>query len=206
MFRNRTSLIPSSTIWVAAGTTDVTAVPVITSVDLTEAILAVITAIVDIVTPSAGTFTAANATDLCTLASHGFKTGLKVQVSNSGGALPTGLSASTDYFVIFVSTSTFKLATSLANALAGTVIDITADGSGTNTVTPTTFADGRLRLQGSIDGGSNWVNVPYETKTITADSTQVWELDTIRYPEYRISPSLTAGYMTVNATALAKGA
>jgi len=33
-----------------------------------------------------GTFTAVATTDICTLTSHGFRTGLKVRVSNSGGA------------------------------------------------------------------------------------------------------------------------
>lgn len=67
-------------------------------------------------------------------APHDFKTADKVRVSNSGGALPTGLSAATTYYVIYDSATTIKLATSEANALAGTAIDLTADGSGTQTI------------------------------------------------------------------------
>src|SRR5574343_139277 len=67
--------------------------------------------------------------------SHGFITGLKVQVSNSD-TLPAPLAASTDYYVIKSSVDTFKLATSLSNALAGTSIDITTTGSGTNKFYP----------------------------------------------------------------------
>lgn len=63
-------------------------------------------------------------------------TGMKVRVSTTG-ALPTGLLAATDYYVIRDSGTTIKFAASLANALAGTVIDITAAGSGTHTVTHT---------------------------------------------------------------------
>lgn len=63
-------------------------------------------------------------------------TGMKVRVSTTG-VLPTGLVAATDYYVIRDTTATIKFATTLANALAGTVIDITAAGSGTHTVTHT---------------------------------------------------------------------
>ena len=81
-----------------------------------------------------GTFTADDTTDIMTTATAPI-TGTAVTVSNSGGALPTGLSASTTYFVINVSGTTFKLATTLANALSSTAIDITGNGTGTQTVT-----------------------------------------------------------------------
>lgn len=51
-----------------------------------------------------------------------------------GGSLPTGLAAATDYYVIAYQrkdTVRIKLASSLANALAGTAVNITATGSGT---------------------------------------------------------------------------
>lgn len=63
-----------------------------------------------------------------------FYTGTKVRVSNSGGALPTGLSPGTDYYCISISTTTLKLATSFANALAGTAIAFTDAGTGVNTI------------------------------------------------------------------------
>ncbi len=80
------------------------------------------------------TFTADAGTDIMTSSATVPITGIAVTVSNSGGALPTGLSASTNYFIINVSSTTFKLATTLANAFAGTAIDITGAGSGTNTI------------------------------------------------------------------------
>lgn len=67
-------------------------------------------------------------------------TAAAVVFSNSGGALPTGISASTLYWLIQVSTTTFKIATTLANATGGTAIAYTDSGSGTNTVTPETPA------------------------------------------------------------------
>lgn len=58
-----------------------------------------------------------------------------VQFSNSGGALPTGLSSSTEYYLIAGSgTGKFKVAASYADAVAGTAIDITGAGLGTNSI------------------------------------------------------------------------
>lgn len=88
------------------------------------------------------TFTAANATELFTSAAHGMVTGAgPFRVSNSGGALPAGLAVDTDYWVIADvvngvadPVNTFQLATSKANALAGTELLITTDGTGTQTI------------------------------------------------------------------------
>lgn len=81
------------------------------------------------------TFTADSSTDIMTISGGTMPiTGTAVTVSNSGGALPTGLSAATNYFIIKLSSTTFKLATTRANANASTAIDITSNGSGTNTV------------------------------------------------------------------------
>lgn len=66
---------------------------------------------------------------------HGYYTGLKVRVSSSG-TIPTGLSVLTDYWVYVLDADKIKFATSLTNALAGVVIDITATGTGNLTVTP----------------------------------------------------------------------
>ena len=83
-------------------------------------------------------FTAANATEIFTAVAHGFVTGDgPVQVSNAGGALPAGLTAATDYWIIVIDANTFKLATSLANALAGTNLLITTDGTGVQTLADT---------------------------------------------------------------------
>lgn len=57
----------------------------------------------------------------------------RVQVSTTT-TLPGGLSAATDYYVISVSDTTIKLATSYANAVAGTAINITDAGTGTHTL------------------------------------------------------------------------
>ncbi len=58
----------------------------------------------------------------------------KVRFRNSGGALPTGLVAGTDYYTVRVSATTSRFATSRANAIAGTVIAFTDAGTGTNVI------------------------------------------------------------------------
>jgi hypothetical protein len=65
---------------------------------------------------------------LTTTAPHGYITGDVVRVG--AATFPTGLDSSTLYYVIYDSATTFKLATSSANATAGTAIDITSAGVG----------------------------------------------------------------------------
>ena len=87
----------------------------------------------------------ANATDTITLTAHGLLTGDGPCQITTTGAVPAGLAVLTDYWVIRTGANTFKLATSLANALAGTAIDLTTDGSGTNTITGTASTAARMR-------------------------------------------------------------
>ena len=60
----------------------------------------------------------------------------EVRFSVSGGSLPTGLTAGVSYYTVRVTGLTARLATSLANAAAGTVIAFTDAGSGTLTMLP----------------------------------------------------------------------
>lgn len=80
-------------------------------------------------------FTAVHGTEIFTAAGHGLQTGDgPVQLTNSGGALPAGLSTATDYWIIKIDANTFYLATTLALALAGTFLSITGNGTGTHTL------------------------------------------------------------------------
>ena len=80
------------------------------------------------------TFTAVAGTDVCTAADTILTlTGTEVTFTTTT-TLPAGLSTSTTYYLIYQSATTFKVATSLANALAGTAVDITDTGTGTHTV------------------------------------------------------------------------
>jgi len=85
------------------------------------------------------TFTADAGTDVCTWTStanipSNVLTGTKVRLTTTT-TLPAGLALATDYYVIALSSTTFSLATSYANAVAGTAINITDAGTGTHTVT-----------------------------------------------------------------------
>lgn len=83
------------------------------------------------------TVTVANATDIWTLTAHGFVTGERVRLTNSGGALPANASATTDYYVSVIDADTFKLYTSQANAVAAGatgLLDVSGDGTGTQSI------------------------------------------------------------------------
>lgn len=56
----------------------------------------------------------------------------------TSGALPSPLAVATDYWTIRLTSTTSRLATSYANAVAGSYIDLTTAGTGTQTLT--TFA------------------------------------------------------------------
>jgi hypothetical protein len=75
---------------------------------------------------------------LLTYAGSDLATGTPVQFTTAG-TLPTGLSAATTYYLVRVSATTARVATTLANAFAGTVITYTNAGSGAHTMTPQAF-------------------------------------------------------------------
>lgn len=84
------------------------------------------------------TFTADDTTDIITWTSvvnrpSNILTGTRVQLTTTT-TLPAGLALATNYYVIKVTDSTCKLATSYANAVAGTAINITSTGTGTHTM------------------------------------------------------------------------
>lgn len=79
------------------------------------------------------TFTADASTDICTHSNINLLNYTRCQLTTTT-TLPAGLSLATDYYVIKITDTTFKLATSYANAVAGTAIDITSAGTGTHTI------------------------------------------------------------------------
>lgn len=102
------------------------------------------------------TFTVDASTDYVYALTNDFdQTGIPVQLTNSGGALPAGLSTLTTYYTIYVSPKVFRLATSLANARAGTQVNITGSGTGTHTIRQIMDADTSRVLSSS--GGSTSV-------------------------------------------------
>lgn len=83
-------------------------------------------------TPATKVFTAANATEIFTSNGHGLLNGQKARVTNSGGALPAGLSAGVDYFLTAVAANTFQLSLTVG----GAAVLISTDGTGVHTLNP----------------------------------------------------------------------
>lgn len=104
-------------------------------------------------------------TDVITVDSNQFfYTGQAVTLTTTG-TLPTGLSATT-YYVIRVSDTTIKLATSVANANDGDAVNITAAaGGGTHTLT-LTMTD---RSVGDVGGNETGTEVPAHSHTTDAE-------------------------------------
>ena len=137
------------------------------------------------------TFTASAGTDLLTVA-RTYMTGEKVRVSTST-TLPAPLAAGIDYYVIYVSSTTIKLATSIANAYLGTFIDITSAGTGTQTIT---LYSGQVTVYqqdtktsyicGTSDGVTHWqefdlqyLDVLKDTITLTINGATWTRVDTV---------------------------
>ena len=76
-----------------------------------------------------------------TLTAHGLATGDSLYLTTTG-ALPTGLTANTRYWVVKVNADTFSLATTLANALAGTKITTSGSQSGVHTAVQNSYGVG----------------------------------------------------------------
>ena len=146
-------------------------------------------------TPAAKTFAPGDVdvtANTITITAHGFTTGLKIPLT--GTNLPGGLSA-TDYWAIVVDANTIKVATSLANAVAGTAVDITTQGTSVDaTFTPVALGSSTVACYASNDG-VNWVALTSQTTTISATGTSLFRLGE---PDYR--------YLQIRFTAPTAGA
>jgi hypothetical protein len=80
------------------------------------------------------TFTASSSSGLLLTFASDLKSGTKVRFTTTT-TLPTGLSLATDYWLVRVSATTARVATSYANYVAGTVVAYTDAGTGTHTMT-----------------------------------------------------------------------
>ena len=160
-------------------------------------------------TPAAKTFVDANVTvaaDTVTITAHGYTTGLKGQLTTTG-TLPAGLATSTNYWLVVVNANTIGFATSLANAVAGTKIDITAAaGGGTHTFTATALSTtgNVVKLQASNDS-VNFADISGDTVTITAGGNTVWDLGRPGYRVVRILSTPSTGSITLTVAINAKG-
>lgn len=104
---------------------------------------------------------------------HGIETGEQIKYYNGGGTTMAGLSDSTIYYAIKVNANSFKVASSKANALAGTDIDITGTGNNAqffdlhDKVTATAIADKGLGQGGTANSGwTHAVHTGWNLKTV----------------------------------------
>lgn len=162
-------------------------------------------AVLDVDTPAAVVVDSADidfATRVWDAPAHGLSEGMKVRLTTSD-TLPAPLALSTDYFVIVVDADSFKLASTLVNAQAGTAIALVDSGVGDQTVTPTALAGGAIKLQ-----QANNTDYPVDlgsSTNITVDATLAFEKDrpTMRY--IRALITLTAGHISADLQIIVKG-
>lgn len=144
-------------------------------------------------------------TDIITKTAHGLVQGLKVRFTTTG-TLPAGIALTTDYFVIYLSSSTFAIATSLVLATAGTKVNITDQGvsGNTHTVTPTALAGATysIEISPSVDSLTDGIWIAIGTPvSITADVNVILtkaQKDLILPAKaVRVAYVITAGSMTL---------
>jgi hypothetical protein len=113
----------------------------------------------------------ATGTEIITVASNvGLYTGTAVTLTSASP--PSPLTTSTTYYVIRSSDTQIQLATSLANALAGTAINLTTTGSGTHTLTKTLTARA-LGQKGGEEGHYQLATEAYLDDGTTHGTTQI---------------------------------
>ena len=157
--------------------------------------------------------------DTITSAGHRYLTGTKLTYLKVGATAIGGLSDSTAYYVIVVDTDTFKLASSLANAQAGTAIDLTGTGSSTQTFTGDTATVGTVTISGGAvttvplsTGGTGYttaptITIPAPRRTI-ATSAITASTDTIAYTAHGLAAGAAVVYNNgggTTATGLTSG-
>lgn len=153
--------------------------------------------------------------DEITITGHQYWTNMLIRLTTSS-ALPTGLSAGTDYYVIVVDENTIQLALSAADADAGTEIDITGYGTGTHTVDQRETFGGTLKLQASNDAftgntgneenaSATWVDISGSSVAVTAAGTQLWNVSDCYYNAARYVWTSTGGDGDITFHIYAKG-
>jgi len=125
---------------------------------------------------------------------HGLVTGVVGQMTTSN-TLPTPLVVLTNYYVIRLTANTFSLASSLANAQAGTPLTLSDAGTGNQTFTPTS-ASGVYKLQQSCDGVT-YFDVSGDTVTISGSGTVLWAISPVTTQYYKLLFTPTSGVINI---------
>ncbi len=179
--------------------------------DLTHIAVWDITAVVAGANAANKTFVGANVnitSNLVTITAHGFATGEKVTLTTSN-TLPAGLALLTDYYLVAPDADTIGFATSQANALAGTKIDITDIGLGTQTVVVTTALAGSIKLQKTNDPATvaspTWFDITSSSQSFAAAAVLNWTGADVGYRALRAVVTVTSGEVTAAIRINAKG-
>lgn len=182
------------------------------AIELEHMVLADTTASITASNPSDVGFTTADvniSNNSVTVADHGLLTGTKIQLTTDD-TLPDGLLVLTDYYVIKVSSSVFKFATSQADALAGTAIDLIDAGTGNHVVDVTSTIAGSIKLQKTNDRVSEesrtWFDVANSSTNFSGATSLNWALVDIGFVAVRAVVLVTSGTVTVTQRINAKGA
>jgi len=157
--------------------------------------------------------------DTITVTNHRMLTGTKVTYSAASGTVLGGLTDATAYYTIVVDANTLKVASSLANAQAGTAIDLTGTGNSSQTFTgdtatvgTVTFAAGAVTAVPLTAGGTGYITAP--TITIAAPKRTIptsgitASTDTIAYTAHGLSAGDAVVYNnggSTSATGLTSG-
>lgn len=129
-----------------------------------------------------------------TEASHGLATGSIVYFTTTG-ALPTGVTANTRYWAIVNDSNTFRLATSLSNAFAGTAINTSGTQSGTHTVYKSNYDLGR------VSGAETHTLTPLEMPVHThIQDSHNHTQDSHNHTQNSHSHSIPGGYVSPSGT------
>lgn len=152
-----------------------------------------------------------------TIPAHGYLTGTKLQLTSTG-TLPAGLSTSTDYYVILVDADTIKFATTQANALAGTAVDITGYGTSgaVNTVAIVAALAGSVKLQKNnepeplspdyVGYSPVWFDIASPaSQNFAAATTLNFAAADVGYRSLRMVVTTTSGTVNVRARINSKG-
>jgi len=144
------------------------------------------------------TFSVNASTDVLTVVSTEitWNTGQPVVLSSTN-TLPAGLSADTVYFVIAVSGQTLKLATTRANAVAGTAVDITDTGTGVHTITKAITDDDLI--EDCIDDAVEYIESRTGKSFVATTDTRYYRQEAVNY----LTLTLDEDLLTV--TTLTKG-
>ena len=156
---------------------------------------------------SAGTDTKVDlTTNYVTIATHGFTNGSKIRLTTTS-ALPTGLSTGTDYWIIKIDANTIAFASSYALFAAGTPVDITGYGVGTQTATPKTLSY-LIKAQYSNDGTNYFDAVSALNSTLTSGAqtaaVSIYFADSLTAVKYMriafvVTDGLISGYYAITS-------